>query len=373
MAYNNYAVFIIKTTQQGKRHIMKINIIDVAKKAGVSPATVSNVRTGKRNVNPELVKKVNDAILELNYIPNSNASSLRGNSTNIIGVMLPSFHHPFHAQMLKGIQDVASNTKYSICAFPTYNNQKIELKCLQQLGSIMPDAILTSSYAMNNNENGTRCFQMLKEFCSNGTPVISLERNLDHIPGVHSVYYDSIKPSYDMTGYLIGLGHKKIAFIGGPEDFDVSEQRLTGYMNAMNDHHLEIQSSWVHSGEFNGANGYHTMQNLLSLTDPITAVFCANDEIALGAVKAIKELNLRIPADIAVVGFDDIYPSTLIDPPLTTINVPADVIGKLAMEHTLSLLSETNETDFKSIPIKTTLVKRKSTELNLVSSWNIDI
>lgn len=352
---------------------MKVNILDVAKKAGVSPATVSNVRTGKKNVTPELVKRVNDAIAELNYIPNTIASGLRANTTNIIGVVLPSFHHPFHVAMLKGIQDVAINTNYSVCAFPTCNKQEIEHKCLLQLKSIMPDAILISSYAMEDNEDGLKCLQLLEEFSANSTPVISLERNMDHIPGVRSIYYDSRQPSYNIVEYLIRLGHKKIAYIGGPKDFDISSQRMLGYMQAMEDNHLEVKPQWIYDGAFEAGNGYENTKKLLNQTPSVSAIFCGNDEIAIGAVKAIHELNIKIPSDIAIIGFDNIYVSTLIDPPLTTVGVPAYEIGKLAIETAFALLKNPREANAHSMEINTKIVKRKSTELNRSSTWNIHI
>ncbi len=345
-------------------------IIDVARKAGVSPATVSNVRTGKKKVSPEIVKRVNDAIEELHYIPNAIASGLRGQSTSIIGVVMPSFYHPFHTSMLKGIQDVAINTNYTICAFPTYTSQEIEYKCLQQLESIMPDGILISSYAMPNDVDGEKCLDLLRGFAEKPIPVISMERDFSGEKGICSVFYDNEAASRNVLEYLVAIGHERIGFIGGPVGFEVSMRRKKGYLETLRKYDLECNPDWIYAGEYLGETGYKAMNQILSKPRTVTAVFCANDEIAIGALKAVKEHGLRVPSDIAVVGFDNIYVGTLIDPPLTTVDVPAYEIGRKAISILLSQL-QGSAFETKSVEIETSLIKRRSSELGKVSEWEL--
>lgn len=354
---------------------MKISICDVAELAGVSPSTVSNVRTGKKHVSPELVEKVNAAIRELNYVPNLMASGLRGKKTNLIGVVLPSFSHPSHTSILKGIQDSALNTNYTICASPTFYNQTIEKKCLQQLRSSMPDALIISSYAMKDNPDGRECLDLLQEIASKDEiPVISLERNLE-IPGTETILYSNQRSSFQMVEYLIKQGHKKIGHICGPMDFAVSQKRYNGYEKAMQKHGLNIDFSWIQIGSgtnfegYTGADGYRAMRKLLDTTD-VTAVFAANDELAIGAIKAIKDCGLRVPQDIAVTGFDNIFVGTLTNPSLTTVNVPTYRMGTMAFERVLKRLDGENIHE-TPVYLKTNIVIRESSDINVSTSWDI--
>ena len=343
-------------------------IIDVAERAGVSSATVSNVMTGKKWVSPELTERVRRAMEELDYTPNVIASGLRSSQTFIIGVVLPSFYHPYHASMLKGIQDVARSTRYTICSFPTSFDQNIEWKCLQQLKSIMPDGILLSSYLIPDSKEGEKCISMIEKFTDAGVPVISLERNLDIIQGVRSIYFNQEKAAKKVMEYLIGQGHTRIAHIGGTDGVDCSIRRKNEYLRSMAEHGLEVNPEWVEIGTYTSQTGYDAMKKFLQMEENITAVFCGNDEIAMGAIKAAKNKNMRIPEDIAIVGFDNINLSTLIEPSITTINVPSYEIGKIAMESLVDRLSN-DEKEIRTIEVDTALIKRGSTEAGKQVQW----
>lgn len=351
---------------------MPASIKDVAKLAGVSQATVSNVRTGNKYVRPELVKRVNDAIKQLGYIPNPMASRLRGNKSFVVGVILPTFYHPFHAGILKGIQDVALGSEYLINVYATGSDLKREYDSLARFLYSMPDGIIISSYANEQNEYGKECFDTMKSLvnCKKKIPIISLERHLE-IAGIESILSDYEQAAYDTVEYLIGLGHKKIAHISGPMARDVSIKRYEGYRRALKEHDIPFNPSYVREGLFTPESGYSCMRDLMLKTD-ITAVFAANDETGIGAIKALKDLGRHIPQDVAVIGIDNIYAGTLIEPSLSTVDVPGYQMGRMAMSRMLQFTDDHLLPDCKKPTyLNTTIIPRKSTEVDRETTWDL--
>ncbi|MDR2163233.1 MAG: LacI family transcriptional regulator [Clostridiales Family XIII bacterium] len=355
--------------------LMHPSIKDVAELAGVSPATVSNVRTGNKYVRPELVKRVNNAIDQLGYVANPMASILRGNKSYNVGVILPTFYHPFHSSMLKGIQDVSFDSEYLINVYPTESDQKKERDALVRFLYAPPDGIIISSYATVDNEYGQACMNTMKAIThgKKKIPIISLERHIK-ISGVESILSDYEKSAYETVEYLIGLGHKKIAHISGPMNRDVSVRRFNGYKKALDNNGIEFDASIVRESMFTPSSGYLLALELADNWSNVefSAVFAANDEIGIGAIKAFKENGIRIPQDIAVIGTDNIYAGTLINPSLSTVNVPAYKIGRMAMSKMLDFLSgaAVPNTDSPTY-IDTTIIPRKSTEEDIESAWDI--
>ncbi|WP_066646855.1 LacI family DNA-binding transcriptional regulator [Christensenella timonensis] len=351
---------------------MPASIKDVAKLAGVSQATVSNVRTGNKYVRPELVKRVNDAIEQLGYIPNPMASRLRGNRSFVVGVILPTFYHPFHAGILKGIQDVALGSEYLINVYATGSDLKREYDSLVRFLYSMPDGVILSSYANEQNDYGQECLDTIRELVSGKKkiPVISLERHLK-IPGVESILSDYEQAAYDTVEYLIGLGHKKIAHISGPMARDVSIKRYQGYLRALKEHGIPFNPAYVREGLFTPESGYACTRDLMLKTD-ITAVFAANDETGIGAIKALKDLGRHIPQDVAVIGVDNIYAGTLIEPSLSTVDVPGYQMGRMAMSRMLEFTDDHQSPNYKKPTyLSTTIIPRKSTEAERETTWDL--
>ena len=351
---------------------MTTSIKDVARLAGVSQATVSNVRTGNKYVRPELVKRVNDAVKQLGYVPNPMASRLRGNKSYTVGVILPTFYHPFHAGILKGIQDVALGSKYLINVYATGSDVRRERDSLVRFLYTMPDGIIISSYANEESGEGCECFDTLKSL-ANGKkkiPIISLERHLQ-IPGVESILSDYEQSAYDTVEYLIKLGHTKIAHISGPMGRNVSIERHGGYKRALEAHGIRFNPAYVREGTYTPESGYSCMRDLLLKTD-ITAVFAANDETGIGAIKALKDMGKRIPQDIAIIGTDNIYAGTLIEPSLSTVDVPGYQMGRMAMSRMLEFTDEHDTPNVdKPTYLKTTIIPRRSTELERETTWDL--
>jgi DNA-binding LacI/PurR family transcriptional regulator len=350
---------------------MKTSIRDVAKLAGVSMSTVSNVLTGKKKVSPHLIEKVESAIKTLQYSPNPMASGLRSNSSKMIGVLIPSFNHAFFAQILRGIQDASNKSGYITSVYETNSNILNEEHCLNLLLNSMADGIILASQVGTNPKNNPHYFEIFKDFRESGKsiPVICIDERID-LPFVDSIIVDNRSASYSAVKHLIDKGHSKIAHISGPLSFYNCQERLAGYTDALVESGIKPQPSWIRNGELSPISGYNSMRELLNETD-VTAVFAANDQSGIGAIKAIKENGLQVPEDMAVIGFDNIYASTLISPSLSTINVPAYQMGTLAMERILNRI--TGEiTDLNDpIILKTHIIIRKSTDINSNDSWDL--
>lgn len=350
---------------------MPTNIKDVAKLAGVSVSTVSNVRTGKKKVSPESEKKVREAIKTLNYTPNPMASGLRSSSSKLIGVMLPSLGSVFFGQILRGIQDASDASGYIISVYETNNSIEKEMEYLDLLSRNMAAGVILASQHGPNPANDPfykEAFGVLHAR-KNDAFIVSIDERLD-FPEVDSVIVDNRAASRQAVQHLISLGHRKIGHINGPLDFYNSSRRLEGYYDALKEVGITPHKKWLRFGEFSPLSGYNCMRDLLKETD-VTAVFAANDQIGIGAIKAIHDVGLRVPEDIAVIGFDNIFAGTLISPNLSTVHVPTYQMGTAAMHRILQRISGEVTGPKEPFALKTNIIIRRSTDASVVDSWDL--
>lgn len=352
----------------GEDRKMKTNIKDVARLAGVSVSTVSNVRTGRKKVSPDIAQRVTDAIKQLNYSPNPMASGLRSRNSNIIGILIPFFNHAFFAQILRGIQDASNESGYITSVYETNNDPEKEKSYLKILTDSMVDGIILASQlgpeSLSNNSDSFKDFYANKKI-----PIVSIDEELDAL-NVDSVIIDNRKAGYHAAKHLIDLGHKKIAHISGPLSFYNCVRRLEGYYDAMDEAGITPDPSWIRNGNLSPISGYDCMRTLINETE-VTAVFASNDQTGIGAIKAIKDVGLRVPEDIAVIGFDNIFAGTLISPSLSTINVPTYQMGTAAMKRLLERISGKITGTHDAIELKTQIIIRKSTDITCNESWDL--
>ena len=302
----------------------------VAKLANVSSATVSRVFNDYRYVTEKTRKKVMKAIKDLNYHPNSLAKQLRKMKTNTIIVVVPDITNTFFSQVLKGIEIVARENGYRVLLGDTENDITIENEYLNTLYEKQVDGLILLTARINQNiiENITKKYPVVLacEYIKNSNfPTVSI---------------DNISSAQKATEHLIKLGHKRIAHITGPKNIILCRDRLKGYLQAMKDYRLKIDQSLILEGDFYYKTGYNLMLKLISIDNPPTAIFAQNDEMAIGVIKAIKESNLKVPEDIAVVGFDDIKMASICEPSLTTISQPTFKIGQRAMNLLIKILNK---------------------------------
>lgn len=298
---------------------------DVARRAGVSIATVSYVLNGTRPVSPEVEARVWEAVAALQYRPNRLARGLRRKRTHVLGLIVPDNANPFFAEIARGLEDISFAHDYSLILCNSDGDPSKEQRYLGVLIEQQVDGIALVSASATPAH-----LTILRE---RGIPFVVVDRDL---PGLEAdcVLADNFQGGYLATWHLLNRGHRRIACITGPSDLTPSADRVRGYQKAMEEAGIEPLEVWVYRGDFRAESGYHAARFFLSLPLPIrpTAIFACNDLMAIGAMRAIGEAGLSIPQDIALVGFDDIVLASYVIPPLTTVAQPTYEMGRLAGE-----------------------------------------
>lgn len=307
-----------------------VSIKDVARKAKVSTATVSRVLSKSEPVKEETAKKVLEAVKELNYQPNALARQLRKLETRTILVAVPDITNTFFSKVLRGIESVAVANGYQVLLVDVISDVEQENGYLNILRQRKADGLILLTARMKPN--------IVEEIALEYPLVLACE----YIEGssVPTVSIDNISGARKATEYLINLGHKRIGFISGPLNSVLGQDRLKGYRQAMAQNNLTVEPILIQEGEFTYESGFNMMMKFLALSNFPKAVFAANDEMAFGAIKAIKSKRLSVPHDISVIGFDDVKFSSIIEPALTTIAQPAFEIGSKAIELLLRLINK---------------------------------
>lgn len=304
-------------------------IHDVARMAEVSPSTVSHVINKTRYVSPATRERVQKAMEALNYQPNRLARSLRARQTHTLGVLLPNSANPFFAEVLLGIEAACFDLGYNIILGNANDDPQRELFYLEVLLSKQVDGILlvsTGGYG-----------EALEILERHDAPVIMVDR----WPGalqIDAVLTDNEGGGLLATRYLLSLGHRRIGCITGPSLLTPSAARVTGYRRALREAGLEVDETLIVGGDFQHQSGYRACQQLLALPEPPTAIFVCNDMMAVGALCAVHEAGLSVPADVSVIGFDDISLASYTVPRLTTIAQPSYEMGRIAVERLIQRL-----------------------------------
>jgi LacI family transcriptional regulator len=327
-------------------------IKDVAKKAGVSVATVSHVVNGTRYVSDQFKTKVRSAMDELNYQPNALARSLRRKESKIIGLMIPDSTNPYFAEIAWSIEYASKKEGYSVILCNSDGNVNKESSYIDVLIENQADGIIIVA-AGKSSVN----FQKLLD---RKIPVVMVDRDS---PNVKT---DSIQINNAVNGelaadHLISLHHKQIACITGPREVSPSFDRLDGYKRALSKNNLPLNEDFIIRGDFKPHGGYLAGIKLLEMQNRPTAIFACNDLMAYGVMRAAVEKGFQVPDDLSVIGFDDIYLSTYINPPLTTIKQPRIEMGEEAV---FSLINRIKDPDriARRIYLDATLVVRSSTK-----------
>jgi len=313
------------------------NILDVALKASVSIATVSRVvNNSPHKVNSLTKKKVLKAIRELDYRPNALAKGLLMKKTMTVGIIIPDISNPYYAEIVRGIQDMADHYGYAIILLNTDRNQDRIIKHIYFLREKSADGIIFSGGVIH----GKKVLSCLKELRER---VVVLGRHHVDFP---AVLVDNMGGATRATQHLIELNHQRIGFIGGPDKSNSARDRLSGFKNALAQGRHPIETHLIRKGDFTPRSGFLSARELIQRERP-TAIFAASDQMAFGAVRAAKELGLRVPDDLSVVGFDNIPFSSYFDPPLTTVEIPKYPMGAAAMEMLVNLISKKNAERFR--------------------------
>jgi LacI family transcriptional regulator len=344
------------------------SIKDVATKANVSISTVSNVINNTKYVSYELKVKVFQAIEELSYVVDPIARSLKSKRTMIIGVVVTNIHRIFYTEVLKGIQDVAEKHGYNLLFCNSDDKYENEKRFIRMMENNQVDGVILDSVADMKQDDYFKSLSRLSNKKKH-IPVVSLERRIDKFR-IDCVGVDNRQGGELATKHLIDNGCRKILHIAGPLYSDMAHNRLTGYKEELLQNGLPFDERLVITGDFSPLSGHDAMKKTILGGNQVDGVFAANDQMAIGAIKAMKEHGYRVPEDIKVVGFDNAFVASLVEPSLTTISVPKYRMGATTAEMIIKKIEgEETESFYTELPIN--LIVRCSTNLRGESGWDL--
>ncbi|WP_082234674.1 LacI family DNA-binding transcriptional regulator [Halobacillus massiliensis] len=303
---------------------MGVTIKDVAKAAGVAPSTVSRVIADSPRISPETKRKVKKLMKQMGYHPNVNARNLASRSTQTLGIVMPfsadkSLQNPFFPEVLRGISSIAHKQNYSISISTGETDQEI-LDSVERMvyGNRIDGVILL--YSQVNDP--VFHFLLEKDF-----PFVIVGKPTERTDEITHVDNDNVKSGSEITKHLIDLGHKRIGFIGGSPDLMVTVDRLKGYQEALKAASLPILEEYKVHAEFLKSGGKEAVHQLFQLSEPPTGLVIADDLMAVGVTHMLEELSLRVPEDVSIVSFNNVYLSEITRPPLTTVDIHIFDIG----------------------------------------------
>ncbi|NLC65687.1 MAG: LacI family transcriptional regulator [Clostridium sp.] len=301
---------------------MAASIKDVAKEAGVSIATVSRVINKVDVVNKETKEKVEKAIIKLNYRPNIVARSLKTRRTETIGILVPDISNQFYPEVVRGAEDVANIYDYNIILCNSDSDISKEKEYIRVLKEKMVDGMLYMSSSLDDE-----IIELIDELKMK-TVLIETKAPGNKFP---SVTIDNIKAAYDATKYLLDKGNKKIGYIGIKKDkSNAVSLRYDGYVRALKENNIDLDNKRTYFGGMKVSDGYNGINVILESSE-IDAVFCASDEIAMGAINALRDKGISVPDDVDVIGFNDIDLAAIFYPKITTISQPMYDMGSVGM------------------------------------------
>ena len=354
-----------------------VTIHDVAKRAGVSISTVSNVLNKNKYVSDDLVRQVNAAVQELKYTADPIAQKMKIKNTNTIGVITADLCGLFYPYILKGMYDVLNARGYRLVIMDNdgaHDNLGGIKKFQESINGLIRDRmdgiVFASTVPEEIEAEILRESMNLPSFRKN-TGFVCIEKNLTRY-GIDSVYSDSQTGAEIAASHLVDTGCKKICHISGPLFVTIAQDRIRGYREVMKKHNMEVDDgSMIAYGDYTHKSGYIAMQDLLRKSPDLDGVFIANDQMSVGAMKAIFESGRRIPDDVKIIGYDDVFIAGVMEPSLSTIHVQKYRMGKNAAELLLSQIVK--NADFPShgieIELEPRLIVRRSTVKNAPNDW----
>lgn len=302
----------------------------IAELSKVSIATVSKIINNKdQHISEETRQRVLEIVEREGYIPNGIAKSLKMKRTKTIGIIMPDVMNLFFSELARGAEDAAEKKGYSVILCNTDNRESKEEKYIQILQEKMVDGIIMTASERSVSKSLEKC----------NTPLVLVDRDMDLDKKVGRITANNQEGAYDATSFLIEKGCKNIGYISSDQMNIPSAQRLEGYKRAILDNGLEVDSNKIFLQSYSIESGYIGVLSLLEQSK-IDGIFCGNDLIAIGAIKALKENKIKVPEDIKIIGFDDISISQYIDPPLTTIKQPIYQMGKESVNMLVSIIED---------------------------------
>jgi DNA-binding LacI/PurR family transcriptional regulator len=296
---------------------------EIAERADVSIGTVSHVINGTAKVREKPRQRVLEAIRSLGYQPSQLARGLRRNQTSMLGMIIPDITNPFFPAVVRGVEDVAYKRSYRVVLCNTDNDPSKEISYLNELRSYRPAGLLVIPAAESD------IAAQLRSFAASGPPVVCLDRRPSGWKG-DVVLVANETGSYVATKHLLRMGHRQLAVITGPLHLTNAAERLKGFIKALEEAKIVIEPEYIQEARFDRHSGYEAAMRLLRMLPRPTAIFACNDMMALGVLLAVRELNLRCPQEVSIVGFDNLDFSEFTDPALTSVHQPGYQLGTSA-------------------------------------------
>jgi LacI family transcriptional regulator len=331
---------------------MRATVRDVAKKAGVSPMTVSRVINGGVRVRPDTRRRVEHAITELDFIPNGVARGLKLSKTAVLGLIIPDIVNPFFAVLVRGAETVARRSAYRVLLCNSENDLALERQYVEDMISHGVEGLLIAPVGDRSKAN-------LMPLVRRKFPFVLIDRSVAGID-CDLVKADSVAGARALVRHLVAIGHRRIAAIMEPDDVSTARERLRGYREALEgagipfDPELVVETSGARTG------GHSAMHQILSLQPLPSAVFAINNTTALGAAQALRERGLSIPADMALVCFDDVEHLAVLSPFLTVMNQPTETFGTVGTQLLLDRITGRSGDRPRQVVLQAQLLVRES-------------
>ncbi len=319
----------------------RLTIRDIARLAGVSTATVSRVLNQRPDVDPATRERILRIVAEQGFVPSISAAGLAGGRTQLLGMLVPSLTWGFMPTIMSGVADIIEQTSYELVLYCLSHKQERSAVIDRILASKLIDGLLAvypdgATRPGDSGREDHRMSRYLTQLYEADFPVVIIDDQGTHerTPWISP---DNRTGAEEAVRHLIDLGHRRIAHVQAPEQYLCSRDRYEGYVSALRSAGLAVDPEIVITGDFTTATGHEGASRLFALPDPPTAVFAANDSMAIGVLSAAAARGLRVPEDVAVVGFDDAAPAAYAHPPLTTVRQPFFEMGQRAAEVLVAL------------------------------------
>lgn len=331
---------------------MAVTLQDVGRRAGVSAMTVSRVINGRAGVDAETQRKVEEAIAALDYVPNRIARGLLSQKTQTIGLIVPDVANPFFAPVVRGAETAARRAGYRVLLCNSEGDLRLEREYIEDLMAHRVEGLLL---APASDSSGHSVFPLLR----GGFPLVLLDRALPD-SDCDFVVCDSVSGARRLVEHLIAVGHRDIAHLTDAEDTSTGRDRLQGYREALDAAGLPERDEFVFRTSVDQLGGYRATQEVLALNPRPTAIFAVNNVTAVGAMKALRERDLSVPEDMALVCFDDVEHLAVLSPFLTVIDQPAETLGHLGAQLLLERIAGKAGVRTRRITLQTDLIVRRS-------------
>ena len=325
-------------------------INDIAKRVGLSKASVSRALNGKQDVDPETRKRVLKVAAQVGYVPSASARALSNGRSNCLGLLVPTLTWPWILEVLRGVAEEIERSGYSLILYTTSGGEDSEREFMAQVvpAGAVDGLALVIPLGM---------LEYIERLAKGGLPIVVVD-DRGHYPDLPTVATTNIEGGRSATLHLVERGRRRIAMLNGPRDFGCNRDRLEGYKSALQKAGLQFDPKLVVDSDFKESGGASAMATLLAADPKLDAVFVANDVMAFGAMRALRNSGRRVPDDVAVVGFDDIPASAMTHPPLSTVRQPLYEMGRTAASMVMAAVR--GESITKRIELPTSLVIRES-------------